>query len=207
VKVKANEACGAGKENFLDVDAAIVACAEAAEIVELLNVDETGHKDDRRRLWTWCFRASLYTVFKISPSRLFSERSPSATTSKGFFSFGDNDLGRTCGSADSVQIADVKRLGGGLIHRNSFLSQRLRSSNPAASFAASADLAYHRRHVGATTFVGLAADHFVTAGQHAPQRDDTPRKLTTLVRMNSLPYNLHTCIRRGGAKGFFVWLT
>jgi transposase len=34
-----------------------------------LNVDETGHKDDGRRLWTWCFRASLYTVFKISPSR------------------------------------------------------------------------------------------------------------------------------------------
>lgn len=34
-----------------------------------LNVDETGHKDDGQRLWTWCFRASLYTVFKISPSR------------------------------------------------------------------------------------------------------------------------------------------
>ncbi len=36
---------------------------------ERLNVDETGHKDNGRRLWTWCFRASLYTVFKISPSR------------------------------------------------------------------------------------------------------------------------------------------
>jgi transposase len=34
-----------------------------------LNVDETGHKDNGKRLWTWCFRASLYTVFKISPSR------------------------------------------------------------------------------------------------------------------------------------------
>jgi len=34
-----------------------------------LNVDETGHKDQGKRLWTWCFRASLYTVFKISPSR------------------------------------------------------------------------------------------------------------------------------------------
>lgn len=36
---------------------------------EQLNVDETGHKDYGKRLWTWCFRARLYTVFKISPSR------------------------------------------------------------------------------------------------------------------------------------------
>lgn len=36
---------------------------------ETLNVDETGHKENGKRLWTWCFRASLYTVFKISPSR------------------------------------------------------------------------------------------------------------------------------------------
>jgi transposase len=36
---------------------------------DCLNVDETGHKDNGQRLWTWCFRASLYTVFKISPSR------------------------------------------------------------------------------------------------------------------------------------------
>ena len=36
---------------------------------EQLNVDETGHKDCGKRLWTWCFRAYLYTVFKISPSR------------------------------------------------------------------------------------------------------------------------------------------
>lgn len=36
---------------------------------DTLNVDETGHKDNGKRLWTWCFRASLYTVFKISPSR------------------------------------------------------------------------------------------------------------------------------------------
>lgn len=34
-----------------------------------LNVDETGHKDSGKRLWTWCFRAALYTVFKVSPSR------------------------------------------------------------------------------------------------------------------------------------------
>jgi transposase len=34
-----------------------------------LNVDETGHKDCGKRMWTWCFRAPLFTMFKISPSR------------------------------------------------------------------------------------------------------------------------------------------
>src|SRR3954451_13625389 len=34
-----------------------------------LNVDETGHKQNGARLWTWCFRASLYTLFKIDPTR------------------------------------------------------------------------------------------------------------------------------------------
>jgi transposase len=34
-----------------------------------LNVDETGHKNNKSRFWTWCFRAELYTLFKIAPSR------------------------------------------------------------------------------------------------------------------------------------------
>ena len=34
-----------------------------------LNVDETGHKDRGDGLWTWCFRAVLFTLFKISGSR------------------------------------------------------------------------------------------------------------------------------------------
>ena len=35
----------------------------------VLNVDETGHKDNGKRMWTWCFRASLFTLFKIDSSR------------------------------------------------------------------------------------------------------------------------------------------
>jgi transposase len=35
----------------------------------VLNVDETGHKDNGDRWWTWCFRAGLYTLFKIDPRR------------------------------------------------------------------------------------------------------------------------------------------
>jgi transposase len=35
----------------------------------ILNVDETGHKQNGDRMWTWCFRASLYTLFKIDPTR------------------------------------------------------------------------------------------------------------------------------------------
>src|SRR5512143_3223112 len=34
-----------------------------------LNVDETGHKRNGQRQWTWCFRAELYTLFKIDPTR------------------------------------------------------------------------------------------------------------------------------------------
>jgi transposase len=34
-----------------------------------LNVDETGHKQNGQRQWTWCFRAGLYTLFQIDPTR------------------------------------------------------------------------------------------------------------------------------------------
>jgi transposase len=34
-----------------------------------LNVDETGHKENGERWWTWCLRADLYTVFKIDAHR------------------------------------------------------------------------------------------------------------------------------------------
>jgi transposase len=34
-----------------------------------LNIDETGHKQNGARMWTWCFRASLYTLFKIDATR------------------------------------------------------------------------------------------------------------------------------------------
>ena len=34
-----------------------------------LNVDETGHKENRKRFWTWCFRADAYTLFKIADTR------------------------------------------------------------------------------------------------------------------------------------------
>jgi transposase len=34
-----------------------------------LNVDETGHKNNKQSMWAWCFRASLFTLFKIDASR------------------------------------------------------------------------------------------------------------------------------------------
>jgi transposase len=34
-----------------------------------LNVDETGHKDNGDPWWTWCFRAELYTVYRIDAYR------------------------------------------------------------------------------------------------------------------------------------------
>jgi transposase len=41
----------------------------AAREQAVLNVDETGHKEYAQRLWTWCFRAATFTLFKIDPSR------------------------------------------------------------------------------------------------------------------------------------------
>jgi transposase len=34
-----------------------------------LNIDETGHKENGQGMWTWCFRAPLFTFFHIDPSR------------------------------------------------------------------------------------------------------------------------------------------
>jgi transposase len=42
---------------------------DALPTAAVLNVDETGHRDWGKRMWTWCFRAPLYTLFKIDPSR------------------------------------------------------------------------------------------------------------------------------------------
>ena len=35
----------------------------------VLNIDETGHKENREKFWTWCFRAQCYTLFRIDNSR------------------------------------------------------------------------------------------------------------------------------------------
>lgn len=34
-----------------------------------VNVDETGHKENGVKFWTWCFRAEMYVLFKIDKSR------------------------------------------------------------------------------------------------------------------------------------------
>jgi transposase len=34
-----------------------------------INVDETGHKENKKRFWTWVFKAELYVLFKIDKSR------------------------------------------------------------------------------------------------------------------------------------------
>jgi transposase len=42
---------------------------EALPDADVLNVDETGHKDNGQRLWTWCLRAELYTLYHIDAHR------------------------------------------------------------------------------------------------------------------------------------------
>ena len=34
-----------------------------------LNIDETGHKENKERFWTWVFKAELYVLFRIDKSR------------------------------------------------------------------------------------------------------------------------------------------
>ena len=36
---------------------------------QTINVDETGHKENGEKFWTWVFRADLYVLFKIDKSR------------------------------------------------------------------------------------------------------------------------------------------
>lgn len=43
--------------------------AEALADQERLNVDETGHPENKKRMWTWAFRAADFTVFHIDESR------------------------------------------------------------------------------------------------------------------------------------------
>ena len=51
------------------LDAPYAALLENLPTQPVLNVDETGHRENGEQWWTWCFRGSLYTVFKIDPTR------------------------------------------------------------------------------------------------------------------------------------------
>lgn len=35
----------------------------------VLHIDETGHKDNGERFWTWCFKAAMSTLFRLDSSR------------------------------------------------------------------------------------------------------------------------------------------
>jgi transposase len=54
---------------------------------DIVNIDETGHKDNGARFWTWCFRATRYTAFKVSDTR----------SSKVLFDVLDEDFSGTLG--------------------------------------------------------------------------------------------------------------
>ena len=51
------------------LDPAYAELRHALPLEALLNVDETGHKERGKNLWTWCLRAQRHTVFRIDPSR------------------------------------------------------------------------------------------------------------------------------------------
>jgi len=51
------------------LDSAYNELLESLRTESVLNVDETGHKENGERFWTWCFRAQLFTLFRIDKSR------------------------------------------------------------------------------------------------------------------------------------------
>jgi len=51
------------------LDSAYAELLQALPTQKSLNVDETGHKENGQGMWTWCFRAPLFTLFGIDPSR------------------------------------------------------------------------------------------------------------------------------------------
>jgi hypothetical protein len=42
---------------------------KALPFQQVVNGDETGHKENGKNFWTWVFRSNIFTLFKISPSR------------------------------------------------------------------------------------------------------------------------------------------
>jgi transposase len=42
---------------------------QALPFQQVVNSDETGHKENGKNFWTWVFRSNMFTLFKISPSR------------------------------------------------------------------------------------------------------------------------------------------
>lgn len=51
------------------LDAPYAELLKRLPLEQALNVDETGHKDNGRKFWTWVFRAELYVLFKIDKTR------------------------------------------------------------------------------------------------------------------------------------------
>lgn len=51
------------------LDEAYKEVLERLPLESRINIDETGHKENAEKYWTWCFRAAEFTVFRISGSR------------------------------------------------------------------------------------------------------------------------------------------
>jgi transposase len=51
------------------LDAGYEELLQALPKQNIVNSDETGHKENGGKFWTWVFRANLFVLFKISPSR------------------------------------------------------------------------------------------------------------------------------------------
>lgn len=57
------------RKSSCSLDASYEELLHALPRQKIVNSDETGHKENGGKFWTWVFRANLFVLFKISPSR------------------------------------------------------------------------------------------------------------------------------------------
>jgi hypothetical protein len=76
----------------------------------VLNIDETGHKENGAKFWTWCFRAQVYTLFHFGFSWLDFATAP--TLADVEITFGASKFERANGTrsvVSSLREADLWR--------------------------------------------------------------------------------------------------
>ena len=68
-KVSRGYLCKVIEKVSLSLEASYNELLDRLPLETIINVDETGHKENGDKFWTWVFKAELYVLFKIDKSR------------------------------------------------------------------------------------------------------------------------------------------
>jgi len=69
IKIERGTLCKVINKVSLALEGTHEELSQALPFEDVLNIDETGHKDNGQLMWTWCLRADLYTFYKIDARR------------------------------------------------------------------------------------------------------------------------------------------